>query len=116
MMRSGRLALGWSLGIAIGLVCSVPGGAAGFEVTVQGARAAGMAGAFAAQADDPTALFYNPGGLAFVEKKLSLGLAPSALARSQFQGQRPGFAAGTTAEQEKLRAFPAHAYAIKALS
>ena len=40
--------------------------AGGFAIPEQGAKAMALGGAFAAQADDPTALFYNVGGLAFV--------------------------------------------------
>ncbi len=39
--------------------------AAGFEVPDLGAQASGRAGAFTALADDPTAIAYNPAGLAF---------------------------------------------------
>ena len=35
----------------------------GFEVPMQGAAAAGQADAFTAQADDPSAIYYNPAGL-----------------------------------------------------
>jgi long-chain fatty acid transport protein len=38
--------------------------AGGFEVLEHGAAATGMVGAFTAKADDPSAIFYNPGGLA----------------------------------------------------
>lgn len=106
------LSLGlWTLSAGAG-----DGRAAGFEVSAQGAKAAGMAGAFAAQADDPTALFYNPGGLALTAKKVSVGLVPTVLNESQVQGLAPGFGAGTTGEQDSLRAFPAHLYALKPLS
>jgi long-chain fatty acid transport protein len=37
---------------------------AGFLIPEQGAKASAMAGAFAATADDPSAIFYNPAGLA----------------------------------------------------
>jgi long-chain fatty acid transport protein len=36
----------------------------GFLIPEQGAKAAAMAGAFAATADDPSAIFYNPAGIA----------------------------------------------------
>jgi len=39
--------------------------AAGTLVEEQGARASAQGGAFAARADDPSAIFYNPAGLAF---------------------------------------------------
>ena len=38
--------------------------AAGFKINEQGAKAMAMANAFVAQADDPTALYYNPAGIA----------------------------------------------------
>lgn len=37
---------------------------AGFSIFEQGAKASGMAGAFVATADDPSAIFYNPAGIA----------------------------------------------------
>src|SRR5262249_42850227 len=41
--------------------------AAGYEFPDNGAVAMGRAGAFAAKADDPTAIYYNPAGLAAQE-------------------------------------------------
>jgi long-chain fatty acid transport protein len=41
-------------------------GAAGFAIFEQGARAMGFAGAFTAQASDPSAIFHNAAGLAFL--------------------------------------------------
>src|SRR5579862_5231572 len=38
--------------------------AGGFELPNQGAAGAGQAEAFAAQADDPSAIYYNPAGIA----------------------------------------------------
>lgn len=40
----------------------------GFQVTAQGARAMGMGSAFTAVADDASAIYYNPAGLAFLRK------------------------------------------------
>lgn len=39
--------------------------AAGFQIPEQGAKAAGLANAFTALADDPSAAWYNPAGIAF---------------------------------------------------
>lgn len=47
----------------IGVLLANRAGAGGIEVPMQGARAAGQADAFTAQADDPSAIFYNPAGL-----------------------------------------------------
>src|SRR3954452_9182821 len=47
--------------VFLGLGHRSHGGA--FEVLQQGARASGQAEAFAAQADDPSAIWYNPAGI-----------------------------------------------------
>ncbi len=58
-----------------------------FLTIFPGARAAGMAAAFSAVADDPTASYYNPGGMAFFkETQVSLVHAPwlPALAKDMY--------------------------------
>ena len=48
--------------------------AAGFAIFEQGARGMGFAGAFTAQASDPSAIFHNAAGIAFLKgKQLYLG-------------------------------------------
>lgn len=55
------------LGLAVLAVLPArPVAAGGFEYPAQGARAVGRAGAFTVKADDPTALFWNPGKLALL--------------------------------------------------
>src|SRR5438105_1906228 len=49
---------------ALVLVPAVAWAAGGYYSGALGARAAGRSGAFAVRADDPTAVFYNPAGLA----------------------------------------------------
>jgi len=44
----------------------------GFLIPEQGAKASAMAGAFAATADDPSAIFYNPAGIAQQREGLSV--------------------------------------------
>jgi long-chain fatty acid transport protein len=41
--------------------------ASGFSINEQGAKALGMGGAFAAQANDPSAVYYNPAGITQLE-------------------------------------------------
>ena len=43
--------------------------ASGFAIESQGARAMGFAGAYVAQASDPSAIFYNAAGIAFLKGK-----------------------------------------------
>src|SRR5215468_7489467 len=63
--------------------------AAGFSIFEQGARGMGFAGAFTAQANDPSAIFHNPAGIAFLKgKQIYLGatlIHPS----SDFTGADP---------------------------
>ncbi|HET9210757.1 MAG TPA: hypothetical protein VFR03_10185, partial [Thermoanaerobaculia bacterium] len=69
--------------------------AAGFGFFTQGGRATGMAGAYVAQADDPTAIFYNPGGLALLKdrKSVSVGTAATSFNEALYQGLPPGIGA-----------------------
>ncbi|MGA1863286.1 outer membrane protein transport protein [Deferribacter thermophilus] len=49
----------------------------GFQINEQGAKALGMGGAFVAQADDPSAVYFNPAGITQLERmQLSLGFSP----------------------------------------
>jgi long-chain fatty acid transport protein len=79
-----------------------PAFAAGFEFPTQSAKALAMGGTFVAQANDPTAIYYNPGGLGLLAKKkgASLGLTTTKLNESLYQGLPPGIGAGTVGEQE----------------
>jgi len=55
--------------IVCGLMVSSPGHGSGWDNSLVGARAGGLGSAFAGLADDATAIFYNPGGLAFTGDK-----------------------------------------------
>lgn len=49
----------------------------GFAINEQSARAIGMGGAFVAQADDPSAVFYNPAGIMQLEGvQVTVGVSP----------------------------------------
>ena len=49
-------------------------GAGGWNNTLMGCRALGLGAAFVGVADDPSAVFYNPAGLAFQQERLALSL------------------------------------------
>ena len=96
---------------------AVPLHAAGFSIFEQGSKAMGMAGAFTAQADDPSALFFNAGGLAFVEKAdVSVGATWIRSTKADFHGAAPFPGPGYSAEQETLSEFPPHAYYVQPVS
>lgn len=53
------------LSIVAALLCCQPAFAGGYFIGEQGTRAEGMGSAFTAVADDPSALWFNPAGIAF---------------------------------------------------
>jgi long-chain fatty acid transport protein len=72
--------------------------AAGFSIFEAGAKALGMGGAFAAQADDPSAIFFNVAGIADLERtQLYLG-ASTIFTGTSFAGVDPDPGYGTTGE------------------
>ena len=59
-MRSLR----FTLALTLTCITAVSAFGSGFLIPEQGAKASAMAGAFAATADDPSAIFFNPAGIA----------------------------------------------------
>jgi long-chain fatty acid transport protein len=80
--------------------------ASGFAIFEQGARGMGFAGAYAAQTTDPSAIFHNPAGIAFLKgKHLYIGgtfIAPT----SDFTGDAPYPGAGITEKGDAGILFP----------
>jgi long-chain fatty acid transport protein len=78
------------------LLCPAVVRASGFAIYEQGARGMGFAGAYAAQTSDPSAIFHNPAGIAFLKgKHLYFGatlIAPS----TDFTGDAPFPGSGIT--------------------
>ncbi len=98
------------------LVVTTSAFGAGFGIFEQGSKAMGMAGAFTAQADDPSALFHNPAGIAFQdERDFLVGLTYITTTESSFEGANPFPGAGVMAEQETLQEVPPHAYWVEPL-
>jgi long-chain fatty acid transport protein len=94
------------------LICSFAAGAlmatatlasgAGFSIKEQGAKAMGMANAFAAQADDPTALYYNPAGITALKGfQVNLGGLVIAVPQTIYTGTTA--LSGSTAIDEKSK-------------
>ncbi len=86
--------------------------AAGFSIFEQGSKAMGMGGAFTAQADDPSAMFHNVGGLAFLEGGWAAGLtliSPD----SSFSGADPFPGVNSRGSIKNEIFFPPHFYWVK---
>lgn len=103
--------------VALGLVgLAGPSFGAGFGIFEQGSKAMGMAGAFTAQADDPSAMFHNAAGLAFQEERdFLVGFTWISSLEGDFQGANPFPGAGATGELESLSEFPPHFYWVEPL-
>ena len=86
-MSKSRRALAAAL--AAGILGPVPAHAAGFAIFEQGARGMGFAGAFTAQANDPSAIFHNAAGIAFLKGKQFYGGATLIHPTSTFTGADP---------------------------
>ncbi len=98
---------------AVGLMLAVPlssAQAGAFSIYEQGARAMGRASAFAASPSDPSAMFYNPAGLAMLDgTQIYVGatiIAPS----GEFEGAGPYPPAGTTETQASQIFTPPNIY------
>jgi long-chain fatty acid transport protein len=116
-MRRGGLLGGALCGAALCVLVSAPLHAAGFSIFEQGSRAMGMAGAFTAQADDPSLLFHNVGGLGFVEEQdFSAGFTWIHGLKAEFEGANPFPGEGYEAEQKALSEFPPHLYWVRPIN
>lgn len=76
--------------------------AAGFRLPEAGAKAMGMAMAFTAQADDPSAIYYNPAGLIQLEgMNVMAGVTYIRENGSEFTGSAPLTLGATASETQK---------------
>lgn len=116
LTRPGRsAALAASL-LAASLAAPARSDAAGFALFEQGARGMGFAGAFTAQASDPSAIFHNAAGIGFLRgKRLYVGgtlVAPS----SSFEGANPFPGAGVLEDGDAGILVPPSLYYTHALA
>jgi long-chain fatty acid transport protein len=103
---------------AVLLLAPVMSYGAGFALFEAGNRGLGMAGAFTAVADDPSAMFWNSAGLAFqIDKGIQVVGGTTLIAPEQsFSGADPYPGFGYYAEQESQIFTPLHAYFVLPLS
>jgi len=80
--------------------------AAGFAITAQGAAASGKSSAFTAQADDPSALFYNPAGIVQLRTAAVLVGTSIIIPHTEY---RPA-SAGVPDRENRQLFFPPHLY------
>lgn len=97
------------------LVCAlaVPAFGSGFSIFEQGAKASGMAGAFVATADDPSAIFYNPAGLAQQRRLAAYAGATFINFSNEFTGDpNSPVTSGTKGKYDRHTFIPPNVYAI----
>ena len=95
---------------------AAPLGAAGFALFEHGARAMGFAGAFTAQASDPSAIFHNPAGIAFLRgKQIYLG-GTGVMPKWTFEGANPFPGTGVVEHGTTSVLLPPAAYYTQAFS
>ena len=103
--------------LLLSAVVAVPAQAAGFGIFEQGTKATGMSNAFTAQADDPSAMFYNVGGLAFLDQRDFLaGTTIIFLGDSDFSGLPPFPGTAYSGSQQARLKAPIHFYWAEPIS
>jgi long-chain fatty acid transport protein len=87
--------------------------ASGFSIFEQGAKATGMAGAFAATADDPSAMFYNVAGIAQQRHTAFMIGGTTINFANQFAGDpNDPFTSGTSGRYRHHTFIPPNAYVL----
>ncbi|MBN4073584.1 outer membrane protein transport protein, partial [Mariprofundus ferrooxydans] len=85
----------------------------GFQLPDQSVRAVGMADAFTAVADDASAVWYNPAGIAFQQQsQISLGMVNIYIPSVDFtsNSSNPFLPLATTAQNKRQNAIVPHVY------
>ena len=84
------------------LACPSAARASGFAIESQGARAMGFAGAYVAQAADPSAIFYNAAGIGFLKGKQLYVTGAFTSYATDFTGLGPTPPVGTIEKSDRL--------------
>ena len=99
--------------IAVTLAATGVAFGSGFMIPEQGAKASSMAGAFAATADDPSAMFFNVAGIAQLRQPQMTGGADFITFDNQFIGDpNDEFSAGTTGVYKRHLFVVPNGYAV----
>src|SRR5205809_4228623 len=102
----------WLLVVVAALSTSGAAFGSGFSIFEQGAKATAMGGAFAATADDPSAIFYNVAGIAQQRHMTVLAGATFINFANEFKGDpNDPFASGTTGQYKRHTFIPPNVYA-----
>src|SRR5437870_8997023 len=103
----------WLLVVVAALLTSGAAFGSGFSIFEQGAKATAMGGAFAATADDPTAIFYNVAGIA-QQRKTAFMVGGTAINFSnEFRGDpNDALTSGTSGKYRAHTFVPPNAYFI----
>jgi long-chain fatty acid transport protein len=97
--------------LSVLVVCIALGG--GYQLNEHGARAIGMGGAFVARASDPSAIFYNPAGLAFQEGLNVMGGGTLIFPSTKFKHSSGAY---PEIEQEDQMYYPPNLYGTYAVN
>lgn len=104
------------VGVAAALLVPTLVFGAGFALFEHGARGVALGGAFGANADDPTALYFNPAAVAFMNGTQAAGGAYFITLASDFEGVDPYPGKGYSASQKSQIFYPPHVYVTGELS
>ncbi len=83
---------------------------AGFALFEHGARAVALGGAFGATADDPTAIYFNPAGIAFLQGTQVASGVYFITESSTFSGANPYPGQGYSVDMKSQIFYPPHFY------
>jgi long-chain fatty acid transport protein len=108
-----RFTKSFLLSTAVALAISPVAFGSGFSIFEQGSKATSMGGAFAATADDPSAIFYNVAGIAQQRQLTVLAGGTAINFANEFKGDpNDAFTSGVTAEYRHHTFVPPNAYIL----